>query len=86
VVGVEWPEALEVGPGAEGLFGHRAHARRDVHAEADGVDRGDDVGEEDGGVDAVPAYRLQGDLGRQLGIAEGVEDAAVAPEGPVLGQ
>ena len=73
-------------PTRNGLLDDRADAGRDVDAEADGGDRHDDVGVEDGGVDAVAAHRLQGDLGRQLGLADGVEDAAAAADGAVLGQ
>ena len=58
----------------------------DVDAEADGGDGHDDVGVEDGGVDAVAPHRLEGDLGGQVGVADGVEDAAGAADGPVLGQ
>ncbi len=50
------------------------------------ADRHDDVAVEDGGVDAVAAHRLQRDLGRQLRLGDGVEDAALAAHGPVLGQ
>ena len=34
---------------------------------------------EDGGVDAVAAHRLQGDLGGQVGVADGVEDRCPSP-------
>ncbi len=40
--------------------------RDDVDADADRHERHDDVGEEDRRVDAVPADRLQRDLGDQL--------------------
>jgi hypothetical protein len=48
--------------------------------------RNDDVGVEHGGVDAVAAHRLQGDLGRQLRLLDGIEDRPVAADGPVLGE
>ena len=38
----------------------------DVEVDADGRQRDDDVGEEDRGVDAVAAHRLQGDLGDEV--------------------
>ena len=62
----------------ERLLDHRARARRDVDAEADRRDRHDDVAVEDRGVDAVAPHGLQRDLGRQLGLADRVEDAALA--------
>ena len=69
-----------------GLLDDRTDARGDVDAEADGGDRHHDVAVEDGGVDAVAAHRLQRDLGGQVGLGDGVEDGALAPERPVLGQ
>ena len=75
-LGVERPQPLEVGGRAERPFDDRASARHDVDAEPDRADRHDDVGEQDGGVDPVAADRLQRDLGRQLGVGDGLEDAA----------
>ncbi len=63
--GLEGPQAGEVGRAAERLGHDRPPARLDVDAEADGVDRHHDVGEENGGVDAVAADRLQRQLGGQ---------------------
>ena len=63
----------DVGGGADRLVQHRADAGDDVHADARQLERDDDVGEEDGGVDVVPADRLQGDLGGQLGTQAGVQ-------------
>ena len=57
-----------------------------VHAEPDGGRGHDDVAEEDGGVDVVAAHRLEGDLRGRGGIVDGVEDAALAAQRPVLGQ
>ena len=71
---------------AEGPVHHRAPALFDLHAEAHGGGGHHDVAEEDGGVDAVAAHRLQGQLGGELGLADGVEDASLAARGPVLGQ
>ena len=66
-LGLEGAEAVEVG-GASGTAGSTTGPvpGRDVDAEADGGHGHDDVGVEDGGVDAVAAHRLQRDLGRQL--------------------
>src|SRR6185295_2616672 len=59
---------------------------RDVDAEADGVRRHDDVAVEHGGVDAVPAYRLQRQFGGELRLFDRVENAAVAAPSPILGK
>ncbi len=67
---------LATGPGA----------RSDVDAEPDGVGRHDDVAVQHRGVDAVPADGLHRDLGGPLGLLDRIEDRALAPHGPVLGQ
>ena len=86
VAGLEGAQAVEVAAGPQRLGRHRSGPGRDVDAEADGVRRHDDVAVHDGGVDAVAAHRLQRDLGRQVGLLDGVEDRALAPHRPVLGQ
>ena len=83
---LEGAETLEVGGAAERLGHDRAPAWLDVHPEPDGVDRHHDVGEQDGGVHAIPAYRLEGQLGRELPVADGLQDRPCAPGRPVLGQ
>jgi hypothetical protein len=79
-------EPLDVGAGAERLVDERTAPRLDPHGHADGGQRHHDVAEHDGGVDRHPAQRLQGDLDDLLGVLAGLEDVAVAPELPVLGQ
>ena len=91
-----------VGPlavAAGGQFGDLrgvAHGRGDDGADP-GLDadpdsgqaqRHHDVGEEDGGVDAVAAHRLEGDLGGLLGAQADIEHggALAAAQRPVLGQ
>ena len=68
------PEAVEVRRPAEGPVDHRPCARRDVHPEID--ERDHDVGEEHGGVYAVAPHWLHRQLGCQLRVADGVQDAA----------
>jgi hypothetical protein len=85
-LGIEGTQAVEVSGVPEGPLHHGPHASDDVDAEAHGGDRHDDVAVEDRRVDAVAPDRLQGDLGRQVGVADGVEDAAGPPDGPILGQ
>ena len=85
-LGLERAQAVEVGRGAQRRARRPARCRGDVDAEADGVGRHDDVAVQHGGVDAVAAHRLQRDLGGQVGLLDGVEDRALAADGPVLGQ
>ena len=46
----------------------------------------DDVAVQHGGVDAVAAHGLQGELGGEVRLLDGVEDAALAAHRPVLGK
>ena len=85
-LGFERPEALEIVLDPEGLGHHRTGGRGHVHAEPDGGHRDHDVGEEDGGIGAVAVHRLPGELGHQLGLGDGVEDAALPSRRPVFGQ
>ena len=83
---IQRPQAGQIVRAGERLLDHRADARHHVHAEADGVDGGDDVGVEDGGIDAVAAHGLERDLRAQIRIGDGVVDAALAADGAVFGQ
>jgi hypothetical protein len=85
-LGLEQPEPAQIGRGGERTLDHRPGPRGDVDAEPDGGHGHHDVGIENGGVDAVAAHRLHRDLGRQLRLGDGVEDAAFAADGPVLRQ
>jgi hypothetical protein len=76
----------QIGLGAQRVLGHRPGARGDIDAEADGVGRHDDVAVQHGGVHPVAAHRLEGDLGSQGGLLDGVEDAARAAHRPVFGE
>ena len=76
----------DVGGGADRLVQHGADAGDDVHADAGQLERDDDVGEEDGGVDVVAADRLQGDLGGQLGAQARVQHRDALADLEVFGQ
>jgi len=86
VAELQRPQTLDVVTGPHGVRGDRSGAGCDVDAEADGVRRDDDVAEEHGGVDAVAPHGLQRDLGGQVRLLDRVEDRAVAPDPPVLGE
>ena len=65
VVGLEVAQLVELVGAAERLGDDRSGAGHDVEIDADGLERHDDVGEEDRRVDAVPAHRLHRDLDDQ---------------------
>ena len=81
-LGLEGPQAAQVARVAEGLGHDRATAGLDGDAETDGVQRDHDVGEQDRGVDAVAADRLQRELGRERRILDGREDRSRRPGRP----
>ena len=76
----------DVGRGADRLVQHGTDAGDDVHADSGQLERNDDVGEEDGGVDVVAADRLQGDLGGQLRAQAGVQHRDPLAQLEVFGQ
>ena len=76
----------DIGGGADRVLDHRPDVGHDIQFDARGAQRHDDVGEQDGGVDAVPAHRLQGDLTDQLRIEAGGQHAVLCAQRPVLGQ
>ncbi len=71
----ERAEPIEVGAGADRLGDHRPHPGDDVQVDPRGGERDDDVGVEDRGVHPVAAYRLQRDLGDEIGAPAGLEHA-----------
>ena len=86
VVGGQVAQLGEVGPGADRAGDDRADPGDDVEVDTDRRQRHHDVGEEDRGVDAVAAHRLQGDLGDQVGPAARLEHADALADRAVLGQ
>ncbi len=76
----------DVGRGADRLVQHGTDAGDDVHADSGQLERDDDVGEEDGGVDVVAADRLQGDLGGELGPQAGIQHGDALAHLEVFGQ
>ena len=85
-LGLERSEAVQVSVVPKRHVDHRPTSGHDLDPDADRGQGHDDVREQDGGVDPVTAYRLQGELGGELRLGDGVEDVAVAAERPVLGQ
>jgi MiaB/RimO family radical SAM methylthiotransferase len=77
---------VDVGQRAHRRRHDRPHPRLDVEVDADRLERQHDVGEEDGGVDAVPAHRLEGDLDDHLGVHARLEHADALADREVLRQ
>ncbi len=63
--GFEWAQAAQVGWSTERFGHHRPTTGLHLDAEADGVQRYHDVGEDDRGIDAIAPHRLEGQLGGQ---------------------
>ena len=84
--GLEGPKASQVLGRAKRTVDDRAPSRHDLDADSDRGEGHDDVGEQDGRVDAVTAYRLQCELGRELRLGDGLQDVAVAAQAAVLGK
>ncbi len=84
--GREVAQLPEVGARPDRVRDDRADAGDDVQVDPDGRERHDDVGEEDGRVDAVPSHRLQGDLGDEVGAPARLEHADALAHGAVLGE
>src|SRR5262249_18999269 len=73
VVGGQVAQPRQVGPAADRLVHDRSYARLDVEVDTDGLEGDDDVAEVDRGVHTVPAHRLQGDLGDEIGTRAGLQ-------------
>ena len=68
------------------LFHDRTDALDKLHLDAHAEDWRHDVREEDGGIDAVAAHRLQRHLRAQLSRARDLEEAVALPQRPVFRQ
>ncbi len=79
LLGVHDPQPLDRGGRVDPLLHHRPDALDELDVDTHAEDRGHDVGEEHGGVDAVPAHRLQRHLGAELRRPGDVEEAVPLP-------
>ena len=84
--GVQRADRGHVGLGLHRLGDDRTDPGLDVEVDAGGDQRYHDVGEEDRGVDPVPAHGLQSDLADQRRVAAGVEHRCLGPYRAVLRQ
>ena len=83
---VEQRQRVDVGHRADRLGDDRADAGLDLDVQPGDDERQHDVGEEDRGVHPVPADRLQGDLGDQVGVLARLEHRRPGAQRPVLRQ
>ena len=86
LTGLHGGQRGDVCGGAHRMLQHRATAGDDVDGDTGGLERDDDVGEEDRGVGVMAADRLQGDLGEEIGAEAGVEHLHPGAQFAVLGQ
>ena len=86
LLGLQGSQALEIGGVLEGPVDDRSDSRLDLHAKAHGMGWNHDVRVENGGVNPVAPDRLESDLGRQISVGDGVQDASRSPDSPVLGK
>lgn len=86
VAGFEVAQAFDPAGVPDRLVDHGAHTRLDVQVDPDGLERHDDVAEEDRGVGVVPADRLHRDLGDHVGSRTRLKHRHVGANPSVLGQ
>jgi hypothetical protein len=79
------PEPLDGSSRVDPLLHHRPDTLDELHLDPHSEDGRHDVREEDRGVDAVPAHRLQRHLGAKLGRPRDLEEAVPLSQRPVLG-
>ena len=79
-------EALDVGHALDRPVDDGADALDEIDGDSHAEDRGHDVGEEDGRIDAVPPHRLKRHLRTQLRRACQLEEAVALAQRAVLGQ
>ena len=80
----ERPKPSEICSARKWRLCNRPSSWNDVDAKADGVDGDDNVGKENGSVNAVAPHRLQGDFCCDLWRGDGIQDRAGASQGSVL--
>ena len=77
-------ERIDIVGGADGIIDVRAFAGQELQLQAHGLDRQQQVGENDGRVDIQKFHRLQGDLSSQVGPFADLQDTGLGADIPVL--
>ena len=83
---VRHAEPLDVGGAPDRPVDHRADALHELDVEPHPENRGHDVREHDGRVDAVPPHRLERHLGAELGLVRDLEERVALADRAVLRQ
>ena len=82
---LELAKPVDVGRGANRLLDRRSLALHEIEREAHWLERHEQVGEKDCGVDVDGLDRLEGHLDGERGLAAQLEQGIFRPESPVLG-
>ena len=85
-VGLQQRQLADVLPTPHRLLHHRPAPRHDIDLDARGLERDNNIGEQDGGVNVVAAHRLQGNFCQQFRHEAGIEHANPLAGGAVLRQ
>ena len=86
VSGIADAQRVEVGGAAHGMVDHRTGVLCKAEADAHTLERQEDVGEDDGGIELEAGQWLKGDLGGHLGPTAHLDEAQALADRPVLGQ
>ena len=84
--GLHLAQAVDVGPGAHGVPDRGTVAARELEPRAHRLEDEQDVGEDDGRVDAEPHGRLDRHRGGEVRRAAQLQEARLLADRPVLGQ
>ena len=83
--GFEFQQAIDVGGRADRIVQHRPLAGRELQVDAHRFEDQQQVGEDDGRIDAEPLDRGEHDLGGEVGILAQIEKRGRSPQFAILG-
>ena len=83
---IKWTQSRKIGTCAQWMLGDRACTWGNVNTESHGMRWNDDVGIQHCGIYAVATHRLQGELGSELWLLDGLQNASFTTNLSVFGQ